>query len=244
MIFVFDLDGTICFKGLPISKQICEALDYCIAKGHEVVFASARPIRDMLPVLPIKYHSFRMVGGNGAFTFEKGHIEVQSFADETVIAIKQLIDSNQLAYLVDSEWDYSYTGDEHHPIYRNLDPERRAVNKPLPELLTISKIVLFTWDNAIRQQLNVLPVKLYEHSQEELVDISPLGIHKGEGLKKLNIMPDNYVAFGNDQNDLELFHDAKYSVCIGNHQVNEYADRIIEQDEVHIAIMELAHSLE
>ena len=52
MIFVFDLDGTICFKGKPLSQEICAALDECIQIGHEVVFASARPIRDLLPVLP------------------------------------------------------------------------------------------------------------------------------------------------------------------------------------------------
>ena len=67
MIFVFDLDGTICFKGKPLSQEICAALDECIQIGHEVVFASARPIRDLLPVLPKRYYHFRMVGGNGAF---------------------------------------------------------------------------------------------------------------------------------------------------------------------------------
>lgn len=52
MKFVFDLDGTICFKGKPLSVGIINALEACRQSGHEVIFASARPIRDLLPVLP------------------------------------------------------------------------------------------------------------------------------------------------------------------------------------------------
>jgi len=50
--FVFDLDGTICFKGQPLSASITSALEDCLQHGHDVIFASARPIRDLLPVLP------------------------------------------------------------------------------------------------------------------------------------------------------------------------------------------------
>ena len=68
MIFIFALDGTICFQGKPLSHEICAALGECIQIGHEVVFASARPIQNLLPVLPKRYYHFQMVGGNGAFT--------------------------------------------------------------------------------------------------------------------------------------------------------------------------------
>lgn len=42
MKFIFDLDGTICFSGKPLSGFIVQALDSLIEKGHEVIFASAR----------------------------------------------------------------------------------------------------------------------------------------------------------------------------------------------------------
>lgn len=51
MKFVFDLDGTICFKGQPVSEKILSALSKLTDQGHEVIFASARPIRDILPIL-------------------------------------------------------------------------------------------------------------------------------------------------------------------------------------------------
>ena len=66
MKFVFDLDGTICFKGRPVSDELLKALEELVAQGHEVIFASARPIRDLLPVLHERVHHYPMIGGNGS----------------------------------------------------------------------------------------------------------------------------------------------------------------------------------
>ena len=144
MKFVFDLDGTICFKGQPLSKGITNALEACIENGHEIIFASARPIRDLLPVLPETMRKFSMVGGNGAFVARNGEtVEVTAFAGEIVKEVQNIISAFQLPYLVDGDWDYAYTGSEAHPIYQNLDPLKLAKNVSLHELKDIVKIVLF-----------------------------------------------------------------------------------------------------
>jgi hydroxymethylpyrimidine pyrophosphatase-like HAD family hydrolase len=46
MDFVFDLDGTICFRGQPLSYNMVAELDMLIEKRHSITFASARPIRE------------------------------------------------------------------------------------------------------------------------------------------------------------------------------------------------------
>lgn len=43
MNFVFDLDGTLCFNGKSIDKEIIDALQELKFAGHQVIFASARP---------------------------------------------------------------------------------------------------------------------------------------------------------------------------------------------------------
>jgi len=64
--FVFDWDGAICFKGQPISNKILEALSE-LRDEHEIIFASARPIRDMLPVIDPSFHHLTMIAfGNDA----------------------------------------------------------------------------------------------------------------------------------------------------------------------------------
>lgn len=42
MNFIFDMDGTICFKGQPISKNILDCLLELQEAGHFIGFASAR----------------------------------------------------------------------------------------------------------------------------------------------------------------------------------------------------------
>ena len=178
MQFVFDLDGTICFKGQSLTQEICAALDMCQARGHEIIFASARPIRDLLPVLPEKYHRLRMVGGNGAFRNADGSIEVNSFDKDTCKQLFNIIDAHQLPYLIDSSWDYSYTGEQTHPIYQNIDPLKRAKNVSIDMLENIVKMVLFTSNAKIQKSLEALPLTLHLHQNEGILDLSPEVIDK------------------------------------------------------------------
>ena len=238
MIFVFDLDGTICFKGQPLTTDICAALDECVETGHEVVFASARPIRDLLPVLPERYHGYRMVGGNGAFTRHGDQSSHVSFDADTIEQLKALTVQHEVKYLFDSDWEYSYTGGEEQPLYEGLDPLKLAKNRPLHELTKVSKAVLFTDDEVIRQAVSALPVTIFRHHAERLIDITPAAINKAAGLERLGIK--DYIAFGNDQNDHELFTYAVYSVCVGKHPVSQFADEITSPDEVGRTITRLA----
>nr|WP_276605926.1 HAD hydrolase family protein [Pasteurella multocida] len=63
MIFVFDLDGTICFDGKQIPLDIQHALEQLMQKDHQLIFASARPIRDLLPLLNPKLQQAMLIGG-------------------------------------------------------------------------------------------------------------------------------------------------------------------------------------
>ncbi|MFJ7669150.1 HAD-IIB family hydrolase [Lysinibacillus sp. NPDC097195] len=224
--FVFDLDGTICFRGQPLSVDITAVLEDCLQKGHEVIFASARPIRDLLPVLPESLRRLSMVGGNGAFIAVNGEIqESAAFEETTVEAMKEIIAAYQLPYLVDGHWDYAFTGSETHPIYQNLDPLKLAKKVALQDLKAIVKIVLFpgTQHQHILAQLQQLNISLFEHTAENIVDISPNGIDKWTGLKKLGVEQNQFIAFGNDANDASMFKHALKSVCVGEHEVSKLA---------------------
>ncbi|MDM5250679.1 HAD-IIB family hydrolase [Lysinibacillus sp. G4S2] len=240
MKFVFDLDGTICFKGQPLSEGITNALEACIENGHEIIFASARPIRDLLPVLPETMRKFSMVGGNGAFVAQNGEtIEVTAFAAEIVEEVQNIIANFQLPYLVDGDWDYAYTGSEAHPIYQNLDPLKLAKKVALQDLKDIVKIVLFPGEhlNEILAALKKLPISLYEHASENIVDMSPNGIDKWNGLTKLGIAEGDFIAFGNDANDASMFVKAKESVCVGEHKVRELASLQVPSEETAVIKM-------
>lgn len=108
-------------------------------------------------------------------------IEVTAFTTEVAEAIRQVITTFQLPYLVDSHWDYAYTDSEDHPIYKNIDPLKAAKKVALEDIRDIVKVVLFPGDylDAVLSELQKLPVCLYEHTSENIVDISLMASTSG-----------------------------------------------------------------
>ncbi|ATP39497.1 hydrolase [Solibacillus sp. R5-41] len=238
MIFVFDLDGTICFQGQPLDEEITDALKFCEELGHEIIFASARPIRDMLPVIPKDFHSCRMIGSNGAFTFVEGKIEVEFLKASIQTQIMELITQHQLAYLADSDWDYAYSGSEDHPMYRGINSEKKAKRLAIEQLNGFSKVLLFDPPSHVKEFIHTLPVTIFEYKEEKIIDICSNHLNKVKGLNRLGIQ--QYIAFGNDVNDLLMFQQAQHSVCVGMHEVGNYAAERVEQKEVALKIKNLA----
>jgi Cof subfamily protein (haloacid dehalogenase superfamily) len=220
MKFVFDLDGTICFKGQPVSEKILTSLEQLVTQGHEVIFASARPIRDLLPVLNKRFHPYPMIGGNGAIVANNGEIiSTVKFDKNNLSKITRIMELYHITYLIDGSWNYSYTGPSEHPILRNLDPHKLAKNIPLDEVGSIIKILVLSSSNTdkVKEELEMLDVVVNVHGHEEVLDISPKGINKWAGLQKLGVKEGEYIAFGNDANDMAMFEHATYSVMIGDH---------------------------
>ncbi|MBD3109293.1 HAD family phosphatase [Bacillus sp. AGMB 02131] len=220
MNFVFDLDGTICFKGQPISDKILGALDDLTEEGHEVIFASARPIRDMLPVINKRFHNKTLIGGNGSL-ISKGDEIVNSnpFSNREIEAIMQIIEEFEATYLIDGEWNYAYTGPDNHPILNNVDPSNLANLVDIKHLTSIVKILFLSSNNdeKLLCKLKELGVFINKHSNENIIDISPKGINKWSAIKNLEIPQGRYIAFGNDANDILMFRNAFHTVMIGYH---------------------------
>ena len=237
MIFVFDLDGTICFSGEPLDENITTALQTVIDQGHEVIFASARPIRDMLPVIPKTFQTCRMIGSNGAFTYVDGLVEVQFLHASIQSQIVELVEKHELAYLADSDWDYAYTGSVDHPMYKGIDSQKKAKKVTIHELAGFSKVLLFDPRMSVKEFVQTLPVTTFEYTEEKILDICSPNLNKIIGLERLGVT--EYIAFGNDVNDLLMFKQAIHSVCVGMHEVGEHATERVTQQNVHMKIEEL-----
>lgn len=232
--FIFDLDGTVCFKGKPISRKILQSLSALQSVGIEVIFASARPIRDMLPVIDKSFHHYTMIGGNGSLISKEGRItKSHSFTTNEMQEIETLIHQYNGTYLIDGEWDYAYTGPSNHPILQNLDPAKLANNISLDSLNPVVKVLILTSKNmeALSEEFSKLNVFVNKHSKENVLDISPGGINKWSALKSLGIKKNTYIAFGNDANDISMFENALHTVMIGYHdQLASFAKEKISLD--------------
>ncbi|MGX1759591.1 HAD-IIB family hydrolase [Streptomyces lydicus] len=242
MPFVFDVDGTTCFDGTQMPPEIVEAITRCRA-ARPILFASARPIRDLIPVLPTELADVPLIGGNGAFTRSDGHIEVTKFSDSVRRSINEIIDRYALEYLIDSSWDYSFQVTREREILERVDQgglAKRAAREELPEY---AKVVLFGAGDAALTELTKLGVTINIHQSEDLVDLSPKAVDKATALFALNVPAGEYVAFGNDQNDLRMFESAAYSVCVGTSEVGKLADRVITRADVGTVIDELSGNI-
>jgi HAD superfamily hydrolase (TIGR01484 family) len=189
-------------------------------------------------------HGYPLVGGNGAFVANHKHIiSTVHFEEDVKNEILAIIKDYNLKYLIDSKWDYAYTGSDNHPIRRNVDPQQRARQVNLDSMDIIVKIVLLDLSDhkVILDEVSRLPIVIHKHGNEGILDISPLGIDKWSGLQQLGLQDRSFVAFGNDANDISMFRHAHTSVMIGNHlELRSYAAEQIPADEMVITSRLLA----
>lgn len=223
MLFVFDLDGTICFDGKQIPSEIQTALNELMAQGHQLIFASARPIRDLLPLLTDTLKSALLIGGNGSITQVNQQIQANCpIAQDDFHQIKQWINEFNLDYLADDIWYYSKRIRQPHSIEHKINSAKLAENRPLFEISHPIKTILLNLTEEhyiqLKSKLVELNVNLIEHSEPNglyNIDITAKNINKYSTLLNL-IGKQPYIAFGNDMNDIELLKHAAYSVCVGD----------------------------
>ncbi|MFJ5924897.1 HAD hydrolase family protein [Kitasatospora sp. NPDC092948] len=215
---VFDIDGTLCFDGRTIDPRILAALDACERAGHELVFASARPIRDLLPVLEGAFPGSTLIGGNGSLVSVGGRVRMRAaFSTANLAKLLAEIERFKAGYLADGPWDYAYTGPADHPILDRVDQNRVARRVDLTELPAVVKLLVVSAADlpAFAASCRALGLSVNHHVEEAIVDFAPGTTDKREALLSQGI--DHYNAFGNDINDLTLLQHARHAVRVGAH---------------------------
>ncbi|MEU8775591.1 HAD family hydrolase [Streptomyces sp. NPDC048606] len=215
---VFDIDGTLCFDGATIDDRVLAAIGECERVGYQVVFASARPIRDLLPVLDGSFPSATLIGGNGSLVSVDGRVRARAAFEPSVLdALMEAIGLYQATYLADGPWDYAYTGPLDHPIRGRVDRGDLACRVDLDELPEVVKfLVVGASDMAeLAETGRKLGLTVNHHLDEAIIDFAPGSTTKWEALTSMGI--DRYVAFGNDINDFDLLRNAERGVRVGSH---------------------------
>ena len=220
MLYVFDLDGTICFDGKSIDQKIVESLRKLITKDNKVIFASARPIRDMVPLLT-NFSDCDLIGGNGSITRVNGiTIPIKTISDTAYEHIKQVIQKYNLEYIIDDKMDYSAKVSADNKILKQLDPGKLAHNISSSQILNPIKIILLNIKEEdlkhIKRNLNQIKddCNIIIHNQDGNIDITAQDINKYTSLKRLVRDSPNYIAWGNDCNDSELLKKAQIGYFI------------------------------
>ncbi|MFE5738511.1 HAD hydrolase family protein [Streptomyces celluloflavus] len=234
---VFDIDGTLCFDGRTIDEGILAALGECERAGHHLVFASARPVRDLLPVLNGAFASATLIGGNGSLVSVSGQVRARAAFDPAGLrALLEAAGRYEATYLADGPWDYAYTGPVDHPIRSRVDQgdlARRVDLTDLPEVVKF--LVVGASDMAeLAETGRRLGLTVNHHLDEAIIDFAPGSTTKWEALASMEIR--EYVAFGNDINDFDLLRNAERAVRVGAHpSLDDVAQVTVAADPAAVA---------
>ncbi|WP_025023878.1 HAD-IIB family hydrolase [Companilactobacillus nodensis] len=216
--FVFDIDGTISFNGQNIPDEIIASIKELMVNGHRVIFASARPIRDLLPVLPDEFNDNLLIGANGAMVSDNSKIKIiNTINSEDAKFVFELITKYQLSYVVDSDWNYASQITENNCMYGQIDIGNFARQIPLSMIETPVKIILLDLNNKLLNKISEslrtnTDLAVVSHIGEGNLNITANDVNKYSTLSKLGIT--EYIAFGNDKNDVEMLQHAQSGVWI------------------------------
>ena len=201
-IFVFDLDGTLVFDGVTLAEPIKQAL-LALNQSAKIIFASARPIRDMLPLLD-DFASNDLIGGNGSIIRQNGQILTTKTLETSVVKrISDFVNENQLDFVLDYDWNFTARVAPDNGILNKLNVRQLAKNVPL-QFDKVIKAIIFGVSPEQAANLHFPePLEILYHADARELVITAAGIDKCHVLRQL-IGAQPYTAFGNDKNDLRL----------------------------------------
>jgi 5-amino-6-(5-phospho-D-ribitylamino)uracil phosphatase len=244
-LIALDLDGTvICSKGeSPISERTKQAVRSVQSAGIPVTFVTGRTEDYAAPIALDFLIETPLVTYNGArvVSLVDSHVLYQSTVDTSVAAslcqwlqerdevVACYLNRQGKLHLVQSRCSGRPAHDDH------LFGTPRFLVESLSEEIgrdqsEVSKLIVSTQRPLAQEILERFgPIVQAVRTHEELVEILPLGVSKGNGVLRLceilKIEPSRVLAIGDQENDISTFGICGYSVAMGDapSQVREAA---------------------
>ncbi len=236
-LIALDLDGTLLTTENKISARTKQVILRAIEQGHVVVIATGRPHRASIQY----YHELGldtpMVNFNGALIHHPKNRNwgtlhqpmSQQTALKIVDACYELSVHNMLAEVQDNvfldKYDQQIIDTFHSTSLKNPSFRIGSLRKELMDDPT--SLLIHPRDDHIhelRSHLDDQHAELIEHrtwgEPWNIIEIVRKGMNKAVGLKKIanhyNIPQERIIAFGDEDNDLEMIDFAGVGVAMGN----------------------------
>lgn len=250
-LIVLDLDGTLLKDDKTISKRTKNVLQTLNNSGHEVMIATGRPFRSSEPY----YHEIGMrtpiVNFNGAFVHHPLHtnwgmhhspLDIK-VAKDIVEALDNYHYHNIIAEVKDDVY-FHYHDDKLLDIFQFGNPH--VTTGDLRQFLQASptSMLIHSDENEvaqIRKHLSDVHAEVIDHRRWadpwHVIEIVKNGLSKAVGVnlvaKDLGIPRDRIIAFGDEDNDLEMLDFVGTGVAMGNgiEQLKNVANHITLSNE-------------
>ncbi|MGG6432498.1 Cof-type HAD-IIB family hydrolase [Anoxybacillus sp. D401a] len=250
-LIALDLDGTLLRENKTISERTYDVIQKAKQAGHIVVIATGRPYRASKMYYEQLQLTTPIVNFNGAFVHHPKddrwgmyHTPLQLETVKEIIDVSRKYNvRNILAEVMDDV--YFHEHDEQLLDLFNLgDPNVYVGN--LHDILRkdpTSILILSDEQNVarIRTYLSEVHANVIDHrswtAPWHVIEIVRTGIHKAFGLEKVasfyGIPRERVIAFGDEDNDIEMLKWAGLGVAMGNaiEQLKAVADDVTKTNE-------------
>ena len=233
-LIVLDLDGTLLTDEKVISSKTKNILQQAKNEGHEVMIATGRPYRSSEMFYRELGLSTPIVNFNGAFvhhprsaSWKTVHTPIDlKVVKQVVEAVEGYSIKNMLAEVLDDV--YLHFHDEKilsafslgNPQVTTGDLRSLLKTDPTSLLIHAEEDSV----DLVRQHLRDVHAEVIDHRRWgapwDVIEIVRHGLNKAVGLSQvsefLNIPQDRIIAFGDEDNDLEMIEYAGVGVAMGN----------------------------
>lgn len=237
-LIALDLDGTLLTDDKRISIHTQQIIRQSIEAGHIVVIATGRPHRASIQHYRTLGLNTPMVNFNGALTHhpldQKWGVFHHPISHQTALEMIDACDRFNVENILAEVPDKAYLN-QHNRFIVEAFQEGQDPDAPSPfmighvrENLKVdpTSLLIQPKDDHIAPLRNFLDgyVDLIEHrhwgAPYHIVEITKKGIHKAFGLKKVadyfQIPRERIIAFGDEDNDLEMIDYAGIGVAMEN----------------------------
>jgi Cof subfamily protein (haloacid dehalogenase superfamily) len=262
-LIALDLDGTLLTDSKEISARNKDTIKKTIDAGHIVVIATGRPHRSSIPYYRTLGLDTPMVNFNGALIHhpddDKWDVLHNPLPKRTALEIvntcHDLDVHNILAEVQDNvyldQFDQQiidiFKSDADEPPFTIGNLTNKLTDDPTSLLIHPKENQIRT----LRSHLNAHHAEVIEHRKWgapwNIIEIVKKGMNKAVGLHKIahyfHIPPERVIAFGDEDNDLEMIDYAGVGVAMDNaiselKSIANYTTETNEQDGIGVFLEE------
>ncbi|WLD94882.1 Cof-type HAD-IIB family hydrolase [Alkalihalobacillus sp. AL-G] len=233
-LIALDLDGTLLKDDKTISEHTKNLLKKAIEHGHHVVISTGRPFRGSEEY----YHELELttpiINFNGAFIHHPGMPEWGTYHSPMDISVaKSIVNTclefnvkNVVAEVLDDV--YLHYEDEFITSSFLIDKSNISIGNIADKLVhDPTSILIRPHDHHVKELRELLKkehAEVIDHriwaAPWNIIEVVKAGLNKAVGLKRVaehfQIPQERIIAFGDEDNDLEMIEYAGHGIAMGN----------------------------
>ncbi|MDQ0337863.1 Cof subfamily protein (haloacid dehalogenase superfamily) [Caldalkalibacillus uzonensis] len=249
LLIAVDLDGTLLTDKKDISPKTKQALQQATSQGHYVVISTGRPFRSSKNYYDQLNLNTPIVNFNGALVHHPQKPEWGFFHTPLDLDVAQNVVSTAEKFRVKNimieVMDEVYLKKHDKLIMQTFfDPPVNVNTMPQVIHTKPTSVLIHPYEHHVdrlRQYLSEYHAEVVDHRKWaapwHVIEVIKAGINKAVGLEKvcrsLNIPRENIIAFGDEDNDVEMLQFAGCGVAMGNaiKPLKEVADWVTLDNE-------------